>query len=144
MLALSDALKFVIEKIKSGEWKVSEIEAFTDSEYLCKCLTVKWYRSWQNNNWMKKDNTPVKNRDMWEMIVSEVEYLSAMNVRFIIHHIYGHSGHPQNEACDQLAKQAAKNVQAYEVDTVYEAENPDRGNQWRNNNNNSGWQWRYK
>jgi ribonuclease HI len=49
---------------------------------------------------------PVKNEDLWR----ELDRLAtAHDVRFT--HVAGHSGHPENERCDQLAVEAYRDLQ---------------------------------
>jgi ribonuclease HI len=40
----------------------------TDSEYVVKGVTT-WIRGWSNNGWVTSQGSPVKNRDLWEMLL---------------------------------------------------------------------------
>lgn len=46
----------------------------TDSEYVVNGST-KWVRSWIRNNWKTRSGANVKNKDLWEMLLGEVERL---------------------------------------------------------------------
>lgn len=70
----------------------------TDSEYLRKGITV-WLAGWKKRGWKNSAKKPVKNRDLWERLDKEI-------VRHYItwHWVKGHSGHPENERADELAR----------------------------------------
>lgn len=44
----------------------------TDSEYAVEGAT-KWARSWIRNGWVKRGGVAVKNRDLWEALLGEIE-----------------------------------------------------------------------
>jgi ribonuclease HI len=78
----------------------SAVELFTDSNYVGKGLT-EWMPKWKANNWRRgtgRDSSPVKNEELWRRLD---ELLTVHRLTF--RHVYGHSGHPENERCDQLA-----------------------------------------
>ena len=73
----------------------------TDSQYVRQGIT-EWMPNWIRRNWKTAGGDPVKNRDLWER-------LHAATLR---HHIdwrwvKGHSGDPDNERVDQLARDQA-------------------------------------
>lgn len=78
------------------------VEAHTDSLYLHHAFSKGWLKSWLKNGWRTAAKKPVKNKDLWLELVPLME---RNEVRF--HWVKGHSGDPENERCDQLAKQAA-------------------------------------
>jgi ribonuclease HI len=70
----------------------------TDSDYVVKGMT-RWIDAWIRKNWMNAQKKNVMNRDLWERLLKasqphEVEWIW----------IKGHSGHPENERCDRLAR----------------------------------------
>ena len=75
----------------------SEIEIYTDSEYLMKGITI-WIHNWQKNNWKTKDKKDVLNKDLW---LSLLEETSKRNVSW--KKVAGHSGDKWNERCDEIA-----------------------------------------
>ena len=77
-----------------------QVAIFTDSRYVIDGLT-KWLRAWRRRGWITTTNTPVKNRDLWMTL----ERLSHPGVRW--QHVYGHSGDPNNERVDQIARACA-------------------------------------
>lgn len=72
----------------------------TDSQYLVKGMT-EWIHGWQRRGWQNSKKEPVLNRDLWEELLklSKLHSISWQWIR-------GHSGHPENERCDRLARQA--------------------------------------
>lgn len=82
-----------------------EVEAYTDSKYLCDSINNGWAQSWKNNNWIKKDKKPALNANLWEKLLNLTEKHSVK-----INWVKGHAGHPENERCDELATGAIKNL----------------------------------
>jgi len=72
----------------------------TDSEYLRKGIT-QWLIQWRSRQWKTKQNKPVKNVDLWQLLDQ-----AASHHEIEWHWVKGHSGHPGNEHADQLANQA--------------------------------------
>lgn len=78
------------------------VHVHTDSRYVCDAVAKKWLDNWLRNGWKTSGKKDVKNRDLWERLLP---LLHTHDVRF--HWIKGHAGHPENERCDELAKNAA-------------------------------------
>ena len=76
------------------------VRLFTDSNYLRQGITT-WLRKWQANGWRTAAKDPVKNQDLWQE-------LSAIVDRHQVewHWVKGHSGNPDNERADELARRA--------------------------------------
>jgi ribonuclease HI len=77
----------------------------TDSQYLVKGMT-EWLPGWIRKGWMNSRKEPVLNRDLWERLN---ELCSVHTVRWTW--VQGHNGHPENERCDLLARQAIADYQ---------------------------------
>jgi ribonuclease HI len=76
------------------------VQLFTDSVYVGKGLT-EWMRNWKKNGWRRRERgnwKPVKNDDLWKRLDQLVS-----NHNLTYHRVAGHSGHPENERCDELA-----------------------------------------
>jgi len=76
------------------------IDFYTDSQYVQKGITL-WLVTWKKRNWRSAGNKPVKNADLWQQLDKETQ---RHQVRW--HWVRGHSGHPENERVDLLAKAA--------------------------------------
>jgi len=76
----------------------------SDSTYVVKCFTDRWYSGWHKRGWTNSKKQPVANRDLWEPFIDLV--LERGDVRF--RWVKGHSGHPMNDLVDRLAVEATK------------------------------------
>ena len=73
----------------------------SDSAYVINCFRDKWYERWRKNGWLNAQKKPVENRDLWEALIALVE---RHDVTW--HKVAGHSGHPENDRADALARSA--------------------------------------
>ncbi len=76
----------------------------TDSRYVMDGIT-KWIAGWKRKGWRKADKKPVLNQGLW----MELDGLNAKR-KVTWDWVRGHSGHPENERCDELANQARLGV----------------------------------
>lgn len=76
----------------------------TDSQYLVKGMT-EWIDGWVKRGWKNSKKEEVLNRDLWEQLLE----LSRVH-RVQWSWIRGHNGHPENERCDELARQAIRDM----------------------------------
>jgi ribonuclease HI len=72
----------------------------TDSRYVCDGIR-EWLPRWRARNWHTAARKPVKNIDLWQR-------LDAAAARHDVEWVWtrGHSGHPENERADDLARTA--------------------------------------
>jgi ribonuclease HI len=80
--------------------KPSQVTLVSDSVYVGKGLS-EWMVKWKANGWKRRENgrpKEVKNLDLWQRLD---ELLTKH--KLVFKHIAGHSGHAENERCDQLA-----------------------------------------
>jgi ribonuclease HI len=91
-----------LEALKSA----CAVDLHTDSRYVMDGIT-KWLHGWKKNGWKTADKKPVKNSDLWER-------LDRANARHQVrwHWVRGHSGHPENERADELARQGIAELKA--------------------------------
>ncbi len=75
------------------------VTVYTDSQYLHKGFT-QWMNQWKRNGWKTASKEPVKNRELWQALdeLAGKHQLEWVWVR-------GHAGHPENERCDELARE---------------------------------------
>lgn len=84
--------------------RTSEVEVITDSKYVAQGCS-EWMPNWKKNGWRRREKgswKPVKNVELWQRLDA---LLARHRVRFTV--VKGHSGHPENERCDELAVAAA-------------------------------------
>ena len=80
------------------------VELFTDSVYVGKGMT-EWMAKWKSNGWKRREGKslkPVKNEELWRKLD---ELMATHRIKYT--RVVGHSGHPENDRCDQLAVEAA-------------------------------------
>lgn len=78
-----------------------EVVLSTDSQYVRQGITS-WIHGWKKRGWKTADKKLVKNIDLWQRLDLAIAH----------HHlrwqwVKGHAGHPENERCDILARDAA-------------------------------------
>jgi ribonuclease HI len=77
-----------------------EVIVHTDSTYVMKGMTD-WLAQWKKRDWRTADRKPVKNVELWQRLEQAIHR----------HHVHwrwvrGHSGVPENERADELARLA--------------------------------------
>jgi ribonuclease HI len=80
-----------------------EVTLTTDSQYLRKAFTDGWLKNWQRNGWKTASKEPVKNQDLW-LLLLELEKRHTITWHWTL----GHAGHTENELVDKLALAARK------------------------------------
>jgi ribonuclease HI len=77
------------------------VRLYSDSQYLRDGIT-KWINEWKRRDWRTADKKPVKNIDLWQR-------LDAAAARHTVSWLWvrGHSGHPENDRADALARARA-------------------------------------
>jgi ribonuclease HI len=96
-------LQAVIEGLDALKRRTA-VEVVTDSVYVAKGAR-EWLPGWKANGWRRREKNrwvPVKNVEFWQKLDA---LLARHDVRFTT--IAGHSGHAENERCDELAVAAA-------------------------------------
>jgi len=94
-------LRAVIEGLRTLTRPCS-VKLYTDSKYVQQAITKGWLANWRKNGWKTAAKKPVKNQDLWRDLMPLLEK-HQIDFRWV----KGHSGHPENERCDELARTAA-------------------------------------
>ena len=95
-----------LEAIKSNSHPVTII---SDSKYVVDAVEKGWIWGWEKKGFAKKANP-----DLWKRFIPLYRKYKPK-----FQWVKGHSGHPENERCDQLAVEAASSGKLL-VDTEYE------------------------
>ena len=77
-----------------------EVIVHTDSTYVMKGMT-EWLAQWKKRDWRTADRKPVKNVELWQRLEQAIH---RHRVRW--RWVRGHSGVPENERADELARMA--------------------------------------
>ena len=78
----------------------------TDSQYVRQGIT-EWMPNWLRRHWKTAAGDPVKNRDLWERL-----HAATQRHRIEWRWVKGHSGDPDNERVDVLARDEAMKFKA--------------------------------
>jgi len=78
-----------------------EVVLHTDSQYVRKGIT-EWMPNWLRRKWRTAAGDPVKNQDLWERL-----HAATTRHRIDWRWVKGHSGDPDNERVDLLARDEA-------------------------------------
>jgi ribonuclease HI len=76
----------------------------TDSQYVKNGIT-QWIHRWKRNGWRTANKEPVKNADLWQQLDELVQ-----QHKIEWQWVRGHSGHPENERADTLARNAIEQL----------------------------------
>lgn len=90
-------LKAAIEALKALT-KPCKVICYTDSQYVQRGIT-EWLPKWQVQNWRTAGKQPVKNKDLWQELVSMCS-IHQVEWRWV----KGHDGNEGNEEADRLAR----------------------------------------
>ncbi|UUC46116.1 ribonuclease HI [Flavobacterium cerinum] len=102
-----------LEKLKIQGTRVLVV---SDSKYVVDSVLKRWVFGWE-----KKNFTGKKNPDLW-MRFLKIYRKHQVDFKWI----KGHSNHPQNERCDQLAVMASQQ-EKLSIDAFYEREQRNEG-----------------
>lgn len=84
--------------------KPCDVVLITDSRYVQQGIN-EWVNGWIARGWKTASNQPVKNVELWKMLVAERDRHASIDWQWV----KGHAGHPENERADELATSAVKN-----------------------------------
>jgi ribonuclease HI len=79
-----------------------EVEVVTDSEYVKNGITT-WIHNWKRKGWLTAAKKPVVNQDLWQDLDEEAD-----RHKTTWSWTKGHASHADNNRCDELATQAAR------------------------------------
>jgi ribonuclease HI len=94
------AIECLVDHDPSNIYKKA-ISLYSDSRYVVDGIE-KWVPGWKSRGWKKADKKVPENVELWQQLDQLVGNFK--NLRF--YWVKGHSGHPQNEYCDQLANRS--------------------------------------
>ena len=92
-----------------------QVTLFSDSEYVVNGIERGWAMRWKANGWQRNKKEVALNTDLWERLLA-LRTFHTIEFKWL----RGHAGDRENERCDELAFQAAKQSEL-PSDEVYEA-----------------------
>ncbi|PVG00318.1 ribonuclease H-like protein [Serendipita vermifera] len=102
-------LRAVLSAVEMRVWHGEGFDRLvigTDSEYVVKRIS-EWCRNWKKNGWKTASGTPVKNQDLWTLLLEKIEKLESQgfSVQFF------QLKRAWNEKADACAKKAAVSIE---------------------------------
>lgn len=97
-------LTAVIEALKLVKFPC-KIRVYSDSAYVVNGFLQGWIYNWIKKNWRTADGSPVKNKELWEILYN---FTKTHEIEFI--KVKGHSDNEFNNRCDELARNAILNL----------------------------------
>jgi ribonuclease HI len=91
-----------------------KVELTSDSKYVVDAMMQGWAIKWRSKGWKLSPSKHAKNPDLWAQMLD----LCAEHA-VVFKWVKGHSGHPENERCDELAV-AASMAKDLATDTAFE------------------------
>ncbi len=82
------------------------VQLYTDSKYVMDGAT-QWLAGWKKRGWKNAGREPVKNTPLWQRLD---EAMKRHEMHW--HWVKGHSGHPENERVDALARAEIEKLRA--------------------------------
>jgi len=90
------------------------VALYSDSRYVVDAIEKGWATRWQQNGWKRNKKEAALNPDLWERMLA----LLAQH-QVTCHWVKGHAGNPENERCDELARQAIAQKDAWLDDSQF-------------------------
>ncbi len=77
-----------------------DVTIYSDSAYSLDPFIKGWITKWQNNGWRTTQKEDVKNKDLWQALLLQV---NKHKVNFV--KVKGHSDNVLNNRCDKIARE---------------------------------------
>lgn len=97
-------LTSVIEALKLLK-RPCKVDLYSDSAYVVNAFLQNWILGWIKNGWKNSSKEEVKNKELWQELFSLTKI---HDVTF--HKVKGHADNEYNNRCDELARNAIKNL----------------------------------
>lgn len=97
-------LTAVIEALKLLK-SPCKVDLYSDSAYVVNAFLQNWILGWIKNGWKNSSKEEVKNKELWQELFSLTKI---HDVTF--HKVKGHADNEYNNRCDELARNAIKNL----------------------------------
>ena len=94
----------VIEGLKALKYPC-EVELYSDSAYVVNTFTQGWIFNWVQKGWKTASGDSVKNKELWQELYS----LTKIH-KVTFNKVKGHADNHYNNRCDELARDAIKNL----------------------------------
>ena len=93
-------LTAVIEGLKLLKFPCN-VHLYSDSAYVVNAFNQNWIKNWVKNNWKTSDKKDVKNKELWQELLSLTK-----THKVTFNKVKGHADNEFNNRCDELARMA--------------------------------------
>lgn len=97
-------LTAVIEALKLLK-RPCKVDLYSDSAYVVNAFLQNWISGWIKKGWKNSSKDEVKNKELWQELINLTK---VHEVTF--HKVKGHSDNEYNNRCDELARNAIKEL----------------------------------
>ena len=97
-------LTAVIEALKLLK-RPCKVQLYSDSAYVVNAFLQDWISGWIKRNWKNSNKEEVKNKELWLELINLTKI---HNITF--HKVKGHADNELNNRCDELARNAIKEL----------------------------------
>jgi ribonuclease HI len=101
--------------------KPCKVTLYSDSQYLVNAMSQGWVTAWKKRDWWRTNQERAVNADLWQRLL-DLSERHQVEFRWV----KGHSGHKENERCDQLSCEALRRPNL-PADEGYENQPTDEG-----------------
>lgn len=96
--------KIMKESIDGFDKSKDKIEIHSDSAYVVNAINDKWTVKWKLNGWKTTKGADVKNRELWEELMSLLMAFKSNGIKISFIKVKGHNGNALNEMADKVAR----------------------------------------
>lgn len=105
LMAVVKALsKIMKESIDGFDKEKDKVEIHSDSAYVVNAINDKWTVKWKLNGWKTTKGKDVKNRELWEELMSLLMAFKSNGIKISFVKVKGHNGNALNEMADKVAR----------------------------------------
>lgn len=118
LTAIVKTLAFISTLHDKNEWIKNEVDQFkicSDSAYCINAINKGWIQKWRLNKWKTQSNEDVKNKDLW-LLFWRSYLICKDKIPIIFEKVAGHSGNPQNELADKVAKKEVTDLKVFLIE----------------------------
>ena len=118
LAAIVETLAFISVLYDKNEWIKNEVDQFkicSDSAYCINAINNNWVQKWRMNDWKTQSGEEVKNKDLW-LLFWRSYLICKDKIPIIFEKVAGHSGNPQNELADKVARKEVTDLKVFLIE----------------------------
>ena len=118
LTAIVKTLAFISTLHDKNDWIKNEVDQFkicSDSAYCINAINKGWIQKWILNKWKTQSREDVKNKDLW-LLFWRSYLICKDKIPIIFEKVAGHSGNPQNELADKVARKEVTDLKVFLIE----------------------------